>query len=32
MVVQVLTSCATVEEVYKNLPDVVLLPRKTEPL
>lgn len=32
VVVQVLTGCATVEEVYKNLPDVVLLPRKTEPL
>lgn len=26
VVVQVLTSCATVEEVYNNLPDVLLLP------
>ncbi len=31
VVVQVLTKYATAEEVYKNLPDVVLLPRKTEP-
>lgn len=32
VVVQVLTDCATVEEVFHNLPDVVLLPQKTEPV
>ncbi len=32
VVVQVLTDCATVEEVFHNLPDVVLLPKKTEPV